>query len=347
MSIPAIPQNQYTQQANGQVFLQWDLVAGATTYSVQRSTDAVNYTVIATPSVPNYLDIAVTLGTQYFYQIASTSLDGTSGYTSPQSVVPTPTGELSLGELRTRSQQRADRLNSQFVTLPEWNFFINQAMFELYDLLVTTYQDMYVAPSATFATNGSQSLYPLPDGIVSFQDDAGNSFVANPFYKLIGVDLAVQTSQNAFVTVPEFNFIDRNAYLYPNSASTIYGVFNMRYRLLGISSIQFIPIPSGLQKIRLWYVPRLKQLLQDTDITNTGISGWLQYVIARAAKYALDKEESDTSTLTEEILFLKQRIEETAANRNAGQPSTISDIRGVMSPFGGANGYNNGFHGGW
>jgi hypothetical protein len=158
--------------------------------------------------------------------------------------------------------------------------------------------------------------------------------VAPPFYKLIGVDLALQNASNGFVTINKFNFIDRNRFVYPNTASTIYGVFNLRYRLMG-GNIEFIPTPSGNQQIRLWYVPRLKQLLQDGDITTTGISGWLQYVIVRAAKYALDKEESDTSKLDAELAFLKGRIEESANNRDAGQPDTISDVR------------NNGFGGGW
>jgi hypothetical protein len=69
-------------------------------------------------------------------------------------------------------------------------------------------------------------------------------------------------------------------------------------------------------------------LLADTDITTTGISGWIEYVIVRAAKYALDKEESDTSKLDAQLLYLKGRIEESAQNRDAGIPDKISDIRG-------------------
>jgi hypothetical protein len=41
----------------------------------------------------------------------------------------------------------------------------------------------------------------------------------------------------------------------------------------------------------------------------------------------LDKEESDTTKLDQELVFLKQRIEESAVNRDAGQPDTISNVR--------------------
>lgn len=163
-------------------------------------------------------------------------------------------------------------------------------------------------------------------------------------YKLLGVDLALQNANNAYVTIDKFNFSDRNRFVFPNTASTIYGVFNLRYRVMG-NNIQFIPTPSAGQSIRLWYVPRLKALLADTDTTDIGISGWIEYVIVRAAKYALDKEESDTSKLDQQILFLKSRIEESAANRDAGQPDTISDTRSTGGSGWGTGGFGSGFNG--
>ena len=86
-------------------------------------------------------------------------------------------------------------------------------------------------------------------------------------------------------------------------------------------------------------------MLQDTDITTIGISGWLEYAIVRAAKYALDKEESDSSKMDAELLFLKARIEETAANRDVGQADKISDTRASSQ----TNGWfgSNGSRGGW
>ena len=254
---------------------------------------------------------------------------------------------MSLGQLRLMSQQRADRVGSNFVTLPEWNTFINQAMFELYDLLITADEEYYVATPAMFiaqGTNNSETfLYPLPDGLISFNNGiTGNAgYVAPPFYKLKGVDLGLNTAQNAYVTVTKFTFEDRNNFVYPNTASTIYGVFNLQYRLLG-NNISFIPTPSNGQSIRIWYIPRLTQLLLDTDLTTTGISGWNQYIIIRAAKYALDKEESDTTKLDQELAFLTKRIEETSANRDTGQPDRVTNIRtnGQWSSMNGGYGWS-------
>jgi hypothetical protein len=212
-------------------------------------------------------------------------------------------------------------------------------MFELYDLLVTQYEDYFVATPATFTIINNQFLYPLPNGLLPFTNgvDGTSTITAAPFYKLLGVDLAINTASNAYVSVNKFNFADRNKFIYPNSNSTIYGVFNLQYRLMG-TNIEFIPTPSAGQHIRIWYIPRLNELLADNDLTTIGFSGWLQYVLIRAAKYALDKEESDTSKLDQELAFLIKRIEASAMNRDAGMPDTIADVRGAGS---GANG------GGW
>lgn len=342
MAIPSIPVNFNVQAANQQILVSWDLSVGADSYKIQRSLDNITYTDLVTlsgsPLATSYLDTTVSLGTQYWYKVSALQGTDQSQYTQPKSDIPTPTGEMTLSQIRLAAQQRADRVNSNFVTMTEWNSFINRAMFELYDLLVTTYEDYYLATPIQFVANGATYLYPLPNGSNSFLNALTNqTFIPKPFYKLKGVDLALQTSSNGYVTINKFNFADRNRFVYPNTASTIYSVFNLQYRVIG-NNIEFIPTPSGNQVIRLWYIPRLTELLQDTDTSDIGISGWLEYVIVRAAKYALDKEESDTTKLDTEIVFLKQRIEESASNRDAAAPDTVSDSR---------RNYGNGYGGGW
>ena len=328
MATPSTPTNFYLQTGNRQNYLSWDISVGSTSYSVQRSLDGVTFTTLASPVVNSYLDLAVTTGILYYYQIAATNGSGTSPYTAPLSIIPTPTSEVSLGQLRLMSQQRADRVNSNFVTLPEWNSYINQSLYELYDLLITADEEYYVATPAQFSTDGVTFLYPLPDGITSFTNGitGASGFIASPFYKLKGVDLGINSANNAWVTVGKFNFMDRNSFVYPNTASTIYGVFNIQYRLSG-NNIQFIPTPSSTQPIRIWYIPRLPQLLQDTDLTTSSISGWIEYVIVDAAIKALQKEESDVSILLVQKMALMKRIEETASNRDTGKPDTITNVR--------------------
>lgn len=348
---PGTPTNFLVQTANQQVLVSWDQSVGSTSYTVQRSLDNITFADLATvsgdPLASSYLDTAVTLETQYWYKVIASNAEGDSLGTSAASAIPTPTGEMCLSQIRLASQQRADRVGSEFVTSSEWNSYINQAMFELYDLLVTVYEDYFIATPVQFTTDGTTTNYPLPNGTLEFDNglNTNETLIGSPLYKIIGVDLSIQNTNNGYVTVNKFNFIDRNRFVYPNSSSTIYGVFNLQYRVLG-QYIQFIPTPSANQAIRLWYIPRLTQLLQDTDTTITGISGWNEYIIVRAAKYALDKEEADTSKLDQQILFLKTRIEESASNRDAGQPDKISDTRSGSNLYGSGGGFN-GPTGGW
>jgi hypothetical protein len=340
MAAPSTPTNFNIQQGNGQVYLSWGLSAGATSYPVYRSTDNVTFTLLATAATNSYLDTAATINTQYYYKVSASN--GTeSPTTSSLAIIPTMAAVESLGSLRLQAQQRADRVGSEFVTLPEWNLYINKAAQELYDLLVTAYEDYYLAPPYTFQTDGINNTYELPNGVLVGTD----SVQTKQFYKLMGVDCGLANNNNARVTVHKYDFIERNRFVYPNITSTFLGVFNMRYRVMG-NKLMFIPTPSAGQYITMWYIPRLPTLLQDTD-TLDGINGWSEYVVVRAAIMALMKEEQDVSALAQELIFIKQRIEETAVNRDAGQPDTISNTRGWSgrSGQGGGPGWDGGFGG--
>lgn len=344
VTVPYQPQNLVTEQADGNILLTWNASLSATGYNIQRSTDGVNFTDLdVVGQVTQYLDELPGVSIQYYYQVAGTNTSGTGPYSSISSMIAAPPSEMSLYELRLRSQQTADRVNSDFVTTSEWNAFLRLAMYELYDLLITSYEDLFSDQYVFINTNGTTQNYPIPDGATNFlggtyPDSSGDP--AEAFYKLIGMDLGINTSNNAWVTLLKFDFIERNKYVYPNSTSTIYGVYNMRYRLMG-NRVNIIPTPAGNQQIRMWYAPRLPALLKDNDITTIGFSGWLRYPIVRAAKYALDKEEgSDTSKLDGELIFLKKRIEEASQNRDAGVADTISETR--MDPLYGGAGFGSG-----
>jgi hypothetical protein len=55
-----------------------------------------------------------------------------------------------------------------------------------------------------------------------------------------------------------------------------------------------------------------------------GISGWEEFILVSAAIKAIVKEESDPSALMAQKGELKQRIIETAADRDIGKPSYVS-----------------------
>lgn len=348
MAAPGSPSNFTAIQGDGRVSLTWNVTAGATSYSVQRSDDAgVTYTVIATPTLNNYEDTSVVLGTQYLYRAAGVNLDGVGIYSPSQLIIPTMGGEMSLAELDVRCRQKADRINSNFVSFSEIVSYINQSQYELYDLLITAYEDYFKAPSAIFySVGGSQRLYPVPNGVLQFlAEDGSTLFTPPPIYKLLGLDMGLNISNNGWVTVNKYNFADRNRFFYPNTSSTIYGVFNVQYRWMG-NNLELIPVPSANQPFRIQYIPRLAALVAPTDLTTTSISGWIEYVIVDVAIKILQKEESDVSVLMVQKEALRKRIEGSAVNKDAGRPDTISDTRGNQW-WGGGAGQGGGNHGGF
>jgi len=351
--ISAIPQQIYLTTGNGQNYLSWAQVAGATNYVVQRSPSGIlgTFVTIASPTVNNYLDSAVTVGTQYWYQIASQSSGGVSGFNStgtnslPLTITPCLPGQINLGYLRYHSKLRADKLLSQFLTDDEWNFNINQSANRLYDLLVRKFGDNYFsAPPLQFTTNGT-AIYPLPNG--------QNYNNAPALYKLSGVDVGVDPANQQWFTLPRYNFIDRNRYSTLQLAGTVQSIYGLAYIVMG-NNLEFIPLPTNAQAIQLRYVPQLTQMLLDTDMMPFSISGWSELVIVDAGIKALIKEESydQAASLINERRDILDRIEQTAANRDVGQPNTVSNTRaragdqnfGSFGGFG-SSGFGNGF--GW
>lgn len=301
-------------------------------YIVQRSDDnGVTFSTVASPAagVLQYVDTAITLGIIYQYKVAAVVAGVTGLYTTPQLIVPSLPGQMSLAALRLLSQQKADRVGSNFVTLPEWNTYINQSYFALYDLLIQKYGDeYYVAEPLQVTTDGSGNI-ALPDG--SRYDNAP------AFYKLLGVDLGLNSGNNAWITLKKYMFINRNNYIYPQITANGLGIAGFRYRMLG-NNINCIPTPSAGQILRLWYIPRLVSLLRETDMCD-GVSGWTEWIAIDAAIKALQKEESDTQALVLEREKVERRIEAAAENRDAGEPDVISNTRRISDWYGaGTNG---------
>lgn len=343
-ALTSVPQQAVITTGNSQVYLSWQQVVGATGYTIQRSATGLvgSFTTSFTSLVPNFLDTTCLVGVQYWYQIASNNASGTSSFNTvgtnglALTITPCLPGQINLGYLRYMSKLKADKLMSEFLTDDEWNFNINQSATRLYDLLITKFGDNYfAAPRIQFNTNGL-SIYPLPDG--------QNYSAAPALYKLIGVDVGVNASNNQWFTLPRYNIIDRNRYSTLQLAGTVQSIYGLAYIVMG-NNIEFIPLPSA-QIVQLLYIPMLQQMLQDVDMMPFSISGWSEVVILDAAIKALMKEESfeQAAALVGERTGLIQRIEETAANRDVGQSNTVSNTRarcgdqnfgGIMGGFSG------------
>lgn len=108
----------------------------------------------------------------------------------------------ALLQLRTEAQQRCNQENKTLILTPEWNRYINEAIAELYDLVVSSHPHYYLSSFAfTLAANNTQVLTALTPA----------------FYKLRGLDYLYSGSQRP-LTVHPLNFAERNQYSNTNFA---------------------------------------------------------------------------------------------------------------------------------
>lgn len=221
----------------------------------------------------------------------------------------------TFGAIITSAQQRADLVNSGFVTAAEWRSMTNASLQQLYEKLVSAYgSDYEVQTPFSVTTTAVDDAYALP----------------TDFFKLLGVDLQISpsaaTSNSGWTTVWRFNFAQRNQWTLPN-VFPLGGRTPLQYRLRA-GKLWLTPQPAGGQVLRLWYAPVFVPLVADADSFD-GVNGWEEWAINDVAMKALTKEESDLSGVQALQAVQNERLAAIIDNRDLSAPSTIVDVYAV------------------
>ena len=212
----------------------------------------------------------------------------------------------TLAQLRLESRQRADKVNSGFITDSELNSYINSSNAELYDLLVSAYGDDYYLTKYTLTVDGVTTSYPLP----------------TDFYKLIGIDMYINPLR--YITLKPYMFNERGRYQDGSNWAAIVAIQGPRYHIYN-NFLEFNPPAPGTYNMQMYYVPECPELVGDTD-TFDGVNGWEEYIIVDAAIKMLQKEESDVTVLMEQKNRLIKRINLMAENRDIGHSFVVNDV---------------------
>jgi len=216
---------------------------------------------------------------------------------------------VTLAQLRTRSSQRADMENSEFVSPEELLSYINASYAELHDILVSKFEDYYTISSLFSIASGNTS--PLP----------------TDFYKLRGVDFKVDA--NNWISVSKFNFANRNTI---SRSSVSRSNKSAQYRVIG-DNLMIEPESSAVGDYRIWYTPVYTPLVLETDTVN-GLNSFEEYIVIDVAIKMLAKEESSVTHLVKEKEAMGRRIDLMAQNRDSGQPEKITDTSSYDYNFG-------------
>ena len=218
---------------------------------------------------------------------------------------------FTLSQLIEKVRERADQQTSTFITDSELTGYINSSYAELYDILVSRFEDYYSAVEPFSITAGNTHAVPAS------------------FYKIRGIDLDVD---GQWTTVYPFNFIERNRVA--SRTRSILGRLGVNYRLMG-NTLHFVPDDRAVGSYQMWYIPSYTPLVSMSDPLSD-VLNFEEYIIVDAAIKCMVKEESDPSVLLMMKEQLRKRIEAMASNRDAGSPERIGDVNASSNRFGGS-----------
>lgn len=202
----------------------------------------------------------------------------------------------------------SDTENDTHVTDAQITEFLNQAIAELYDLLVDARGHEYYITTGTISLVAGTEKYNLP----------------SDFYQMLHVEIAIG---NWNYDVLPYSIHERTKYNQLVAATTYPGL----YRVMG-SQISFLPVPRAAFTVTIYYVPFPTRLSAGSD-TFDGIAGWEEYAVWRAAAYVLAKEESDPSFALQMLANLKDRIQRMADKRSSAGNERVRDTLVYTYPW--------------
>lgn len=217
-------------------------------------------------------------------------------------------GTASLADFRTRVRERADMEESQFIDDTELTRYILASLGRLYDKLVVQYEDYY--------TNEIDTQFP-PGARFGFEDDLPN------FYKLLDVLIRYQ---GQWFRMGKYTRADRVALLNMQGAQPIDVKYDLRGDGDGLSYLAFAPAMPAQVEAKILYIPQRPQWGENDLITFPG--DWEEFAVVDAAIKCLAKEESDTTSLREELAQLSASIDDVSANRDPGEVQRVGDVTG-------------------
>lgn len=210
---------------------------------------------------------------------------------------------VTLLDLRTRVRQRANMERSKFCSDTEINGFISLSYKAFHNIIVTKFEDYYIAEPHDFTVASGASSEALPAD----------------FLKVIAVNKS--RGGGKWYSLKPFNYNRRNQQGYGPRPS----LPDVGYRIFG-NNLILAPQDNAPGDYQLIYVPRAADLAADED-TIDGVNGWEEWIVVDSVIKCISKEESDISDLVLERTEIRKLIDEAALNRDIGEPQCIQDVQ--------------------
>lgn len=224
----------------------------------------------------------------------------------------------TLSELRQDFLDRGGWRNSTKFGNSVVDRWLNEAIGEVWDLLVQTWVDYFLKEDTSLTTSAGTS----------------QTFLPTDFYKLRRIDYRASAS-------------DKWKKVRPAGLDVIYGLQNasrgrMRaYHLRGMPggsndydpALVWGPVPDATYTLRVLYIPVAPTLSDDADVFD-GINGYETCVVAKAVLKGERRQGKETSAREREVMKEEARIKSSAPSRDASEPVRLADHVEDAGPIG-------------
>ncbi len=213
---------------------------------------------------------------------------------------------VALSALRSRTLRYANQRSTAFLGADEVRDIINDALAELYDLLVETRGHEYYARNIPLTTAAGSAVVPAPQDFFEAITLFAN-WGAQQLEELDSLDhLGDQIDLRNYSTWAQHS---------PKA-----------WRLTAGNLFELFPTPTSVTNLELRYVPIFQPLVAEGQ-TFDGVNGWEKMACAKAAMEILGLQNLPAGNAEKIYLIDRQRIEGLALDRAAANPPTIRDVR--------------------
>lgn len=239
---------------------------------------------------------------------------------------------VSADELEQRVRERADMVDSQFVTSGEIQRMLEAAWQELYSIMVASGEDLFLRRAQITSSAASVLITEQGDFIANENGDI----------IIVGGVVPVASYINLPAQVKAFRLLRHQDGARLRKA-TLHDLENVQsstsrgkpqlYRLEmdprnDYLRIELYPVPDTSYVFDLFYVPALslKEFLASSYVS-IPVRGWDEYMVLTAAAKARDKEESDIGNIMKEREILVERIRADLVPFDKSEPDTVLQMQ--------------------
>jgi hypothetical protein len=235
---------------------------------------------------------------------------------------------VSADDLEQRVRERADMVDSQFVTSAEVQRFLEAAWQELYSIMVASGEDLFIRRARITGSAADPLVTENGDLIVTENGDVlivGGVIPVGSYINLPGQMKALRLVRHVDgvrlrkATLHDLEAVQSST----RTGKPLYYRLDMDPRNTNLR-LELYPTPNASYEFDVFYVPALslKEFLTSSYVS-IPVRGWDEYLVLTASGKCKDKEESDVANVMKEREILLERIRADLVPFDKSEPDQV------------------------